>query len=788
MKKLLLLSILFLSQFLFSQSDCATALSVCGNAGQSYTPSGHGAVQEAPLGGCLNSEHYSVWYKFTIATGGTLTFVINPNNSSTDYDWAVFGPNVQCGSLGTPIRCSYAGSGGPTGLNMTSLDTSEDATMDNLGDPADRFVKYLDVLPGETYYLIVDNFSSNTTGFTLEWGGTALLASPYNDPVLTPNPFIAPGNPSATPGGPREIVQCQLPTTYDFSTLTAGIVNGNPNFVVTYHYTSNDALTIANSITTPVTINGTDIYYYSIHYQDPTNPNNPINNCTQTGKIKFVPGNIVPNNATLTVCNYNNSGLGIFNLTSASVYTPTTGVTKKYYPTLADMDAGTNEITNPATYSSSAPKTIYVKINTDQGCFGSAEISLQFFAPLPAVNVTIKSCNNNNAGTGLFDLTAANVYPPGGVTKKYYTSLADLSTGTNAIANPAAYTSAAPKTIYVQVVTPQGCTGQSEIALQYYPVVTVTEATLESCFIDTAVTTASFNLTQANVTSQTGVVKTYFATQADALAGTNPIANPLAYITTTGAAYIRVTNADSCFAIAKVNLKVLPPVKSNVLTDKIICIEDTTTLDAGPGFDGYEWSTGATTQSISNVTAGAYWVKLKTGNCWTLQEVKVFASAQPVITNIEITNDSFTVTVSGGKAPYQYSVDGINWQNSNTFTGLPRGENKVYVKDAYDCNPINVQVTVPNLINAITPNGDNVNDYIDYSALAYKKNLVLNIYDRYGNKLYTADKVRDYKWDGTSGGKKILTGTYWYTITWNENDKNSTPTQYSGWILVKNIK
>ena len=36
-------------------------------------------------------------------------------------------------------------------------------------------------------------------------------------------------------------------------------------------------------------------------------------------------------------------------------------------------------------------------------------------------------------------------------------------------------------------------------------------------------------------------------------------------------------------------------------------------------------------------------------------------------------------------------------------------------------------------------------------------------------------------------GKKVITGTYWYTITWNENDKNNTETKYSGWVLVKNI-
>jgi hypothetical protein len=42
--------------------------------------------------------------------------------------------------------------------------------------------------------------------------------------------------------------------------------------------------------------------------------------------------------------------------------------------------------------------------------------------------------------------------------------------------------------------------------------------TLESCFIDNAPTTGLFNLTQAIVTSATGVTKRYFKTQADALA------------------------------------------------------------------------------------------------------------------------------------------------------------------------------------------------------------------------------------------------------------------------------
>lgn len=782
MKKLLLLTVLFFSQMVFSQSDCISAIPVCGNSDISYNPSSSGTVQEATSGSCLADEHFSVWYKFTAATSGTIEFTINPNTvpgvTHYDYDFAVYGPDIDCTTwdFGDAIKCNFSGTSGATGLSSTIT--------------GDQWETPLNVIAGETYYLLIDNYiPSNPYGFALTWGGTASLTSVFNDPTLTPNPFITPGTPAANPANPNEILKCALPTMFDFTTLSAGIINNNPNFTVTYHLTSNDAITGTAPITTPIMVDATSIYYYRLKYTDPTNPNNALNGCFQVGRFKFRSGNIVVQNATITACNYDNTGIGYFDLNSANVFTGT-NITKKYYPTMADLNAGTNEITNP-NYSSTAPKTVYVKVTTSEGCVGTGQITLQFLPALAVVPFTIKACNNNNAGTGVFNLTAANVYPTStNVTKKYFPTLADLNAGTNEITNPATFTSIAPRTVYVRVRTPQGCTGYNQITLQFYPVVVVNDASIEECFIESNVTSALFDLTKANVTSQTGITKKYYKTEANAIAGVNEILSSQAeaYISETGVVYVKVISENDCYAIAKINLKVLPPVQSSVLKDKIICVEDKTTLDAGPGFDGYEWSTGATTQSISNVGAGAYWVKLKTGKCWTLQLVKVNASVQPVITNIEINNDSFTVTANGGKGPYQYSLDGINWQDSNVFTGLPRGENKVYVKDAYDCNPISVQVTVPNLINAITPNGDNKNDFIDYSALAYKKNVIFTVYDRYGNMMYRADKIRNYTWDGTSNGKKISTGTYWYTITWTENDKNNTETKYSGWVLVKNIE
>ncbi|MCW3160435.1 T9SS type B sorting domain-containing protein [Chryseobacterium oryctis] len=444
-------------------------------------------------------------------------------------------------------------------------------------------------------------------------------------------------------------------------------------------------------------------------------------------------------------------------------------------------------IANPTNYQFNTNTTVNVVIKDNSGllCDNPDGKIVLTLSPLNADDATIKACNNNNVGTATFNLNSAAVTNVVGAVKKYYKTIADLTAGTNEISNPNAYVSA-PGKVYVKVTTPQGCTDNAEITLSFYDPIVVKEDTLKSCFIENNITSASFDLTAANVTSHPGATRKYYTTINNAINGTNEIMNPNSYISTNGAVYVKVIDENSCYMIAKINLVVLPPVKSSILKDKIICIDARTNLDAGPGFDSYEWSTGDTTSSIQGVTVGIYWVKLKTGSCTTLQTVKVLPATAPVISSIDITNNTITINTTGGTPPYKYSLDGTNWQESNTFTSLPRGEVKVYVKDFYNCEPIHIQVTVPNLINAITPNGDNINDFIDYSALAYKKNLIFTIYDRYGNKLYEANKTRNFTWDGTASGKKILTGTYWYTISWNENDKNNTQTKYSGWILVKN--
>lgn len=405
--------------------------------------------------------------------------------------------------------------------------------------------------------------------------------------------------------------------------------------------------------------------------------------------------------------------------------------------------------------------------------------------PFILTDVTIKACQY--AGNGFFDLTTAPVTSYSPVVKKFFPTLADLNAGTNEITNPTNYFSGAGF-VYVRVTTSEGCIGTAKITLDFYPVPVVTDATLTECFLENNETKGEFDLTSAVVSNQTPITKKFYPTFVDASNGTNEIVTAVdQYVSSNSIVYVRVYSDLGCYAIAKITLKVTPPKRSPLLVDKYICIDGRTGLDAGPGYQSYTWSTGATTQTVAGLPVGDYWVILKDNGCSVKQFVSIKKTVDPIITSIEIANNTATVIVSGGKAPYKYAVDGTTtWQDSNVFTGLSRGQHTFYVKDAFDCVPVAVEITVPNLINAITPNGDNVNDYIDYSELKYKGDLSFVIYDRYGNKIFTGDKFNNYKWDGKFFDKSIVTGTYWYHINWTEPNAQKTPIKYTGWILVKN--
>ncbi|MEO6671234.1 MAG: gliding motility-associated C-terminal domain-containing protein [Ferruginibacter sp.] len=77
---------------------------------------------------------------------------------------------------------------------------------------------------------------------------------------------------------------------------------------------------------------------------------------------------------------------------------------------------------------------------------------------------------------------------------------------------------------------------------------------------------------------------------------------------------------------------------------------------------------------------------------------------------------------------------------------------------------VNVLSNCITVRNAFTPNGDGVNDYWkvydDFSCLS---NVTVNVFNRYGSKVFESDNYRN-TWDGHYSGKQLPDGTYYAVI------------------------
>lgn len=112
----------------------------------------------------------------------------------------------------------------------------------------------------------------------------------------------------------------------------------------------------------------------------------------------------------------------------------------------------------------------------------------------------------------------------------------------------------------------------------------------------------------------------------------------------------------------------------------------------------YLWSTGDTTNNISNLIAGNYSISIRdANNCTTTQSVTI---TQPAQLNVQVTktaascfgfaNGSATANASGGTAPYQYT-----WTNGGitaSIINIAAGAYTVTVKDSNHCNVVDTSI------------------------------------------------------------------------------------------------
>ncbi|WP_396191566.1 T9SS type B sorting domain-containing protein [Flavobacterium sp.] len=233
--------------------------------------------------------------------------------------------------------------------------------------------------------------------------------------------------------------------------------------------------------------------------------------------------------------------------------------------------------------------------------------------------------------------------------------------------------------------------------------------------------------------------------------------------------YVRLDSTNGCHQIVKLNLSLFQ--KPIISIDDVmpICQSTSITVNAGSGFNSYSWSTGATTQSISISIPGTYSVTVTknygTLICSSTKSFNVVASQVATIASIDTqdwTDTENVIIVSTTiNDNFQYSLDGVNYQVSNTFSGLTSGFYTVYVKD--ECGIVNEDVVLLNYPKFFTPNDDGTNDYWRIKFSQYEPNLTVTIFDRYG-KIMKVLNPNSVGWDGTYNGTKVISDDYWFVV------------------------
>ncbi|MGF7074118.1 gliding motility-associated C-terminal domain-containing protein [Mucilaginibacter sp. R-33] len=182
-------------------------------------------------------------------------------------------------------------------------------------------------------------------------------------------------------------------------------------------------------------------------------------------------------------------------------------------------------------------------------------------------------------------------------------------------------------------------------------------------------------------------------------------------------------------------------------------------------------------------------------------------SADPNVTLSVTITSSFSGTITAGTAVtfkaqpsnvqdnpvYQWYVNGQTvGSNSATFTSNTLADGDVVsctmasggtciINPVVNSNVITVAVTVPEKIivpNTFTPNADGYNDTWFIPGLLSYTNCTVNIYNRYGAIMYRSVGYQQ-PWDGTSNGKTVPAGAYYYVI-----DTKSSSGKLNGEVTV----
>jgi hypothetical protein len=175
-----------------------------------------------------------------------------------------------------------------------------------------------------------------------------------------------------------------------------------------------------------------------------------------------------------------------------------------------------------------------------------------------------------------------------------------------------------------------------------------------------------------------------------ATGGTAPYTGTGAKTVSAGPYSFTVTDAKGCSVMVSGTVAQPDQLAASGMAGEIACFGGTTTvtISASGGTAPY------TGTGVKTVSAGAYSFTVTDANgCWVVVSgnvsqpplLKLICGAGNPSTDCNNPNGTLTVTASGGKGPYEYSINNGPFGPSNVFTGLPVGQYTVVVRDAGGC-------------------------------------------------------------------------------------------------------
>lgn len=528
--------------------------------------------------------------------------------------------------------------------------------------------------------------------------------------------------------------------------------------------------------------------------------------------LDFLP-EIVLKSAHLEKCDFDFNLNESFDLTSATSQAfdqqqnqvPLSDLEISYFLTENDAEGGVpaKEIHSPY-MTTDSEVTVYMRFTSNTThCYSVTPLLLKTFLPPKALKSSIENiCDNNLDGIYDVNLTLYQNSMIGGNssdnTFTFYQSESDASNKKNPIQHPENYqVKILPASIWVRVENIPGCYDVAKVELHAGRKLTLDNSgpfMAKTCDIEND-GKEFLDLTQfqTQMFNHGGTFEYY--NSLENLYQSQKIDDPAHYLydknTSSPKIFVKVSSPDACPNLGEINLKLdqTPIIR---LPDYYFCPESFVNIQldfSAFNIVKYEWfsPSGALIsvdhQLLNVKTEGTYRLRVTSENgCLFSTNFMVKKYEVPEIKQIKIEGRTATVLASGNQVMV-YSVDGINFQDSNVFPNLPLGVVTFYVKFKNSiCQAAEKKGVILNIRNSFTPNGDGVNDLwkVDGLYVFDGQKSSLKIFDRYQKLIYQQESNSSFIWDGKTLERNVSTDAYWYVISLPDGRV------LTGWVLLKN--